>query len=277
MALTGEQKKDNDTFPENNNFKEKQESASDENINLLYFVGCTAAYDNNVREVGINTLKILNALDIKYGILGNEEECCGSITLRIGDHEQFERLAAHNIKQFNSLGVDTLITSCAGCFKTIRNDYKKIGELNMEVLHTVEFLARLIKEKKIELTHEVPVRITYHDPCHMGRHSDVYEAPRDVLKAIPGLEFVDMELSGKYSRCCGAGGGLKAGYPDVQNLMAQERVRDAEATKSDWLVTACPFCYQGLQIGINAIESKLKMKDVTEIVAISMGISPFER
>ncbi len=147
----------------------------------------------------------------------------------------------------------------------------------MEVLHTVEFLARLINENKIELKHEVPVRITYHDPCHMGRHSNVYDAPREVLKAIPGLEFVDMELSGKDSRCCGAGGGLKAGYPDVQNLMAQERVKDAEATKSDWFVTACPFCYQGLQIGINAIQSKLKMKDVTEIVAISMGINPFER
>ena len=147
----------------------------------------------------------------------------------------------------------------------------------MEVYHTAEFLAKLIREKKIELKHEVPVRITYHDPCHMGRHSNVYDPPREVLRAIPGLEFVEMERSGQYSRCCGAGGGLKAGYPDTQNLMSQQRAKDAEEVKADWFVTTCPFCYQGLQIGINAIQSKLKMKDITEVVAIAMGIKPFEK
>lgn len=240
-------------------------------IDVLYYVGCTASYDVNVKEVAINTINILQHLDIKFGILGTEEKCCGSVLLRIGDHE-FERLAAYNVKLFNALNIKMLVTSCAGCYRTIATDYVKVGELNMEVLHTCQLIARLIRKKRIKLTHEVPLKVTYHDPCHMGRHSNVYDEPREVLKKIPGLEFVEMERIREFSRCCGAGGGLKAGFGDIQNLMAQERVRDAERTGATHLVSTCPFCYQGLQIGINAIQSKVKMTDLTELVARAMGI-----
>jgi len=240
-------------------------------LDVLYYVGCTASYDVNVKEVAINTINILQALDIKFGILGTEEKCCGSVMLRIGNHE-FERLAEYNIKLFNSLKVKMLVTSCAGCYRTISTDYIKIGKLNMEVLHTCQLIARLIREKKIKLTHDVPLKVTYHDPCHMGRHSNVYDEPREVLKAIPGLEFVEMERIREFSRCCGAGGGLKAGFGDIQNLMAQERVRDALKTGATHLVSTCPFCYQGLQIGINALQVKVKMTDLSELVARAMGI-----
>jgi heterodisulfide reductase subunit D len=131
-------------------------------------------------------------------------------------------------------------------------DYKKMGTLNMEVLHISQLLLRLVKEKKIELKHEILSKVTYHDPCHLGRHSNVYDTPREILKAIPGLEFVEMDRIREFSRCCGAGGGFKAGFSDIQNT--------------------CPFCYQGLQIGINALKSKLKMTDLSELVALSMGI-----
>lgn len=250
--------------------KSKQIDRAD-SIDILYYVGCTASYDINVKEVGINTINILNALGLKFGILGKEEKCCGSVLLRIGDYE-FERLSEYNIRLFNSLNVKMLVTSCAGCFRTIKEDYKKMGKLNMEVLHTCELLARLLKENKLELKHEVPLKVTYHDPCHMGRHSNVFHTPREVLRAIPGIEFVEMDRIYEFSRCCGAGGGLKAGFSDIQNLMAQERVRDAERTGAQRLVSTCPFCYQGLQIGINAIQSKVKMTDLTELVALSMGI-----
>lgn len=251
--------------------EKKKKSERSKDVDILYFVGCTASYDTNVKEVGINTLNILDALGISFGILGTEEKCCGSVLLRVGDHE-FERLASENIGIFNSLGVKMLVTSCAGCFKTIKEDYKKVGRLNMEVLHTAELLVRLIREKKLELKHEVPLKVTYHDPCHLGRHSGVFDAPREILKAIPGLEFVEMERIREFSRCCGAGGGLKAGFPDLQNQMAAERVRDAEKTQATRLVSACPFCYQGLQIGVNAIQSNVKVTDITELVALSMGI-----
>ena len=240
-------------------------------IDVLYYVGCTASYDINVKEVGVNTINILDALGVKFGILGAEEKCCGSVFLRIGNRE-FERLATYNIELFNSLGVKMLITSCAGCYKTIKVDYKKMGILNMEVLHTTQFIARLLREGKLTFPHEVPRKVTFHDPCHTGRHSNVYDDPRAVLAAIPGLEFVELKRHREFSRCCGAGGGLKAGFGDIQNLMAQERVRDAEKTGAENLVSICPFCYQGLQIGINATNSKIKMTDLSELVALAMGV-----
>ncbi|MBW1988297.1 MAG: (Fe-S)-binding protein [Deltaproteobacteria bacterium] len=238
----------------------------------LYYVGCTASFDVNVKEVGINTVNILNALGVDFGILGNREKCCGSVLLRIGEYGEFERLARDNVEAFNALGVDALVTSCAGCFRTLSVDYRKVGGLSMEVLHTSQLLARLIGEGRIELKHEVPVTVTYHDPCHMGRHSNVYDTPRQVLSAIPGVTFREMDRVREFSRCCGAGGGLKAGFPDVQNLMAQQRIRDAEKTGASLLVSTCPFCYQGLQIGKNAIESPVAVCDLTTLVARSMGI-----
>jgi len=249
----------------------KKEMKNADSIDVLYYVGCTASYDINVKEVGINTINILDALGIKFGILGTEEKCCGSVLLRIGDRE-FERLSSFNIKLFNSLNVKMLVTSCAGCYRTIANDYKKMGVLNMEVLHTTQLIARLLRQNKIKFTQEVPCKVTFHDPCHMGRHSNVYDDPREVMAKIPGIEFVEMDRHREFSRCCGAGGGLKAGFGDIQNLMAQERIRDAEKTGAQNLVSNCPFCYQGLQIGINAIGSKVKMTDLTELVARAMGI-----
>ncbi len=240
---------------------------------VLYYAGCTASFDVNVKEVGINTVNIFQALGVDFGILGTAEKCCGSVLLRIGEYAEFERLAKDNVAAFNSLGVKTLVTSCAGCFRTLSVDYRKVGRLNMEVLHTSQFLARMIAAGRIALKNEVPVTATYHDPCHMGRHSNVYDTPRQVLAAIPGLKLREMDRIREFSRCCGAGGGLKAGFPDVQNLMAQERVRDAEKTGADVLVSTCPFCFQGLQIGVNAIRSSVRVVDLTTLVARSMGLS----
>jgi heterodisulfide reductase subunit D len=236
---------------------------------VLLFLGCTAAYNDNVREIAIDTINILEALGIEYGCLGAEEKCCGSVLLRMGDKE-FERIASENIKQFKSLGIKTLVTSCAGCYKTIKFDYPRIQRLEFEVLHIVEFLNRLSKNGAIPLKHPVEKVITYHDPCHLGRASGVFDAPRELLKTIPGLELVEMERVYQYSRCCGAGGGVKAGFPDIQSKMALKRVKEAEETHAQYLVSACPFCFSGLQVGIKASGSPLIMKDVTGLVAQSL-------
>ena len=114
------------------------------------------------------------------------------------------------------------------------------------------------------------MKVTYHDPCHLGRHSGIYDAPRKLLKMIPGVELIEMERSRENSRCCGAGGGLKAGYPDIQNKISQTRIKEAEATGATELVSACPFCYQGLQVGIQASDSKLTMRDITELVSMAI-------
>lgn len=236
---------------------------------VLYFVGCTGSYDVNVEAVAINTVKILTAAGVDYGTLGVKEKCCGSVLLRMGDRE-YERIAKENIKQFNELGFKTMVTACAGCFKTIKQDYPKMGKLNFEVKHIVEFLIDLIQSGQLKLKNEVKLKVTYHDPCHLGRHSSVYDAPRKLLKMIPGIELIEMERMRENSRCCGAGGGLKSGYPDIQNKISQTRIKEAEATGATEIVSACPFCYQGLQVGIQALDSKLTMRDITELVSMAI-------
>jgi len=242
---------------------------------VLLFLGCTAAYDINVKQVAVSTINILEQLGIDYGVFGKDEKCCGSVMLRMGDPE-FERIATDNIKMFNETGFQTLISSCAGCFKTIKEDYPKVGKLNFEVLHTVEFLRRLHEEGKLKFKSPVKKIVTYHDPCHLGRASGVYDDPRYIMEAIPGLELIEMPRNREYSRCCGAGGGLKSGYPDIQNKMAQRRVREAEETGAEELVSACPFCYQGLQVGITATNSPLVMRDISFLVEASLQNEPAE-
>jgi heterodisulfide reductase subunit D len=244
---------------------------------VLLFFGCTASYDANVKQVAIHTINILEALNIDYGVLGKEEKCCGSVLLRMGDPE-YKRLFKENIDQFNSLGIDTLISSCSGCFKTIMQDYPKIKALNFEVLHTVEYLARLLKSGELTFPYPVNKTVTYHDPCHLGRATGGFDAPRMIMEAIPGLTLVEMPRNREYSRCCGAGGGLKAGFPDIQGRMAQQRIKEAEQTGAQELVSCCPFCYQGLQLGIGVLESHIVMKDLSAYIAQALlGYDVFEK
>ncbi|NNF99890.1 MAG: hypothetical protein HKM93_10970 [Desulfobacteraceae bacterium] len=244
---------------------------------VLLFFGCTAAYDVNVKQVAVNTINILETLDIDYGVLGSEEKCCGSVLLRMGDPEH-KRLFKENIDLFNNLGIETLISSCSGCFKTILQDYPHVAPVNFEVLHTVEYLARMVKTGELKFTHPVHRTVTFHDPCHLGRATNGFEGPRIIMDAIPGLSLKEMPRSHEYSRCCGAGGGLKAGFPDIQNKMAQRRIREAEETGAESLVSCCPFCYQGLNVGISSLESQLVMRDISSLVAESLlGYDVFEQ
>lgn len=241
-------------------------SISKEKAQVMFYVGCTAAYDMNVKEVAINTSYILQAAGVDFGILGNAEKCCGSTLLRVGERSEFEKVAKSNIAQFHQMGIKTLVASCSGCYKTIKQDYSKLADLDFEVLHISEYILRLKKEGKLRYNKPLSIKATYHDPCHLGRHNGLYEAPREVLRSIPGVELVEMERSGENARCCGAGGGLKAGFPEIQAKISVTRIKEAEATGATNLVSACPFCYQGLQLGINAANSKLVMRDLTELV-----------
>ncbi|MCA1793908.1 MAG: (Fe-S)-binding protein [Desulfobacteraceae bacterium] len=157
-------------------------------------------------------------------------------------------------------------------------DYPKIKALNFEVLHTVEYLARLLKSGELTFPYPVNKTVTYHDPCHLGRATGGFDAPRMIMEAIPGLTLVEMPRNREYSRCCGAGGGLKAGFPDIQGRMAQQRIKEAEQTGAEELVSCCPFCYQGLQLGIGVLESNIVMKDLSAYVAQALlGYDVFEK
>jgi heterodisulfide reductase subunit D len=240
--------------------------AAKDKVDVLYYVGCTTSFDPTLRNNALTTVALLDRAGVNFGFLGNEEVCCGSIALRIGDQRTFERLARYNIEVFNELGVKTIVTSCAGCYKTLSQDYPQVGEINAEVLHSVQYMQRLLDEGKLKFTEKVAKKVTYHDPCHLGRHSKVYDAPREILAVIPGLTFKEMKRNREGALCCGAGGGVRAGFPSLTSEIAKERIEEAEETGAGYVVTTCPFCKQGLSDGIKAVGSKIEALDLVEIM-----------
>jgi len=249
--------------------KKKIKDISTEKAPLLYHVGCIASFDANVKEVAYNTSYILQESGVDFGILGKKELCCGSTLKRVGD-PGFESVAKKTLDLYNSIGVESVVTSCSGCFKTFKKDYPELGKVNFKVFHIVHLLEKLIDEGKLKFTKEVNLKVTYHDPCHLGRHLGIYEIPRKILKSIPGIELVEMERNRENARCCGAGGGFRIAFPEYQSKISLKRVRDAEETGATELVSSCPFCYSGLQTAITSIGSKIKMRDITEIVRMAL-------
>lgn len=250
-----------------------------------YFVGCTLPY--RAKTIAIATAKILKKLNVNFVLLGPEEYCCGSPLIRTGQLDLMKELVEHNVNSFVSRGVQRVVYSCAGCFRTSLIDWPKFyGKLPFEVVHITQFLAEKIDEGKLEFKKRLSANITYHDPCHLGRHARVFEAPRKVIESIPDSRLVEMERNRMLSRCCGAGGGLKAGIPDLAVTlavtraedalkMASVRVQDALTIEADFLTSACPFCYLNLKDAINSQKdrfSKLKMVDLVELSAQQLGL-----
>jgi len=240
-----------------------------EQAEVLYFVGCTASYDPKVQDMAKATARIFAAAGVDFGILGREEKCCGSTLLRVGDVEAFERLARANVESFKKAGVKKIVTSCAGCLKCLRNDYKTVKDLgfNIPVVHTMEFLADLLDQGKLKMTKPVNAVVTYHDPCHIGRHSGIFEPPRKVLRAIPGVKFVELERHHENSWCCGAGGGVKTAFPEITDRLARKRVEQVLRSGADILTSACPFCYQTLEATARNMNAKFEVADIVELVA----------
>ncbi|MBN1677030.1 MAG: (Fe-S)-binding protein [Candidatus Thermoplasmatota archaeon] len=240
-----------------------------ESCEVLYFVGCTAAYDPNIRDMAINTAKVLAKAKVDFGTLGNEEACCGSTLLRTGLVEEARKTANKNIAMFEEAAPSLIVTSCAGCYKTLKQDYPKIGKVDARIAHITEYVLELIDSGRLKLDGRVDGRVTFHDPCHLGRHNKLYDQPRRILESIPGLELVEMERNREDARCCGAGGGVKTAFPDLAQKISSMRVEDAERTGAAILTTSCPFCYQSLKATIEAKGSKLRMMDIMELVAIA--------
>jgi len=167
---------------------------------------------------------------------------------------------------FEKASPSVIVTSCAGCYKTIRQDYPKVGKVSARVVHITQFVNELIESGKLKLEKRVDGVVTFHDPCHLGRHNLLYDEPRKILQSIPGLKLVEMERNRAEARCCGAGGGVKTAFPDLAQKISLLRVEDAERTGAEILTTSCPFCYQSLKTSIDAKGSKLKMMDLMELV-----------
>ncbi|MHA1334236.1 MAG: (Fe-S)-binding protein [Promethearchaeota archaeon] len=247
----------------------KVKDAKKEQAKVLYFVGCTAALTPDIQNVAINTAKVLNKIGVDFCVLGENEVCCGSVAMRTGDREAFNNVASKNTELFKNIGVDIIITSCAGCYRTLKLDYADyFKDLNIEVFHTIEYLHKLLKEKNIPLKH-LDISATYHDPCHTGRHMGLYEEPREILSKVANI--IEMKTIKQNAKCCGAGGGVKKGFPEFALEIAKSRVKEAEETGAEYLVSICPFCYRNLSDAIKESNSKIIMKDLLELLAQSIS------
>ena len=244
----------------------KVKDALKERCEILFFVGCTAAYDPNIRDMAMDTARVLGSASVDFGTLGNDEGCCGSTLLRTGLIDSAKKSVEKNIALFEKVSPSVIVTSCAGCYKTIRQDYPRLGKVSAKVVHVTQLVGELIEDKKLVPSKRIDAKVTFHDPCHLGRHNKLYDEPRKILESIPGLKLVEMERTREESRCCGAGGGVKTAFPDLAQKIAAMRVEDAEKTGADILATSCPFCYQSLKAALEAKGSRIRMADLMELV-----------
>ena len=239
----------------------------------LYFVGCTASYRQ--KNIALATLRLLLKLGVDVTI-SEDEWCCGSPLFRTGQWDLAKEFAEHNAQLLDKHGAEAIITTCAGCYRTLVRDYQQdppegykdlLGNIfNAKVLHTMHLIEEMLRKGEIEFEGSLDKVVTYHDPCHLGRHCEVYDPPRNVLKAIPGVKLVEMRRSRQYSYCCAAGGGVRGAYPEYSLSVAADRVREAESTGAEILACVCPFCWRNFTDAINNIGSKMKMMDITEIL-----------
>jgi Fe-S oxidoreductase len=241
--------------------------ARKEDVDTLFFVGCTAAYDTKLQENARATADILTMAGVNFGVLGKDELCCGSTLLRMGDVDRYKKMAVKNIESLNSLGVERVVTACSGCSSVLRHEYPELGGLNAKVKHATELVQELVKKGQLELKKPIKKTVTYHDPCHLGRYAGVYEEPRKILGAIPGIELVEMPRNRENAFCCGAGAGVKTAYPEFAQWVARERMREAASTGAELLVTACPFCEQNL----GSVKQGPEVVDILDLVRESAG------
>lgn len=238
----------------------------------LYFVGCAASYDDKNKKVARSLVKILNDANINFAILGSEETCTGDPARRIGNEMLFQMQAKQNIETMNGYNVKKVITACPHCFNTIKNEYTQLGG-NYEVVHHTELIYNLIQQGKVKPQKTVDETITYHDSCYLGRYNDVYDAPREILKAIPGVKLVEMEKSKDTGMCCGAGGGRMWMEETIGERINEVRAVQAIETNASIVASACPFCKTMLTDGINAKETSGKVQnlDIVEILEKSLS------
>jgi Fe-S oxidoreductase len=231
-----------------------------EGTELLYFPCCTPAYDPRVQGVAQATSEILTKLGVDFGILGPKEVCCGESVRKAGNEQLFKRLAKENIKTFIDNGVKKILVSSPHCYHAFKNEYPEF-KANFEVIHITQYLFELINEGRLKLPKEYGKKVTYHDPCYLGRHNGIYDEPREVLKKVPGLELIEMADFRENSLCCGGGGGRIWMETKKGERFADLRIQQALEVGAEVLVTACPYCI------INFKDSRLTLKD-SEVIEI---------
>jgi len=239
---------------------------------MLYFKGCVVR--EKLSKISDSTEEILKTAGVKYTTL-NYENCCGSFLKRTGFKEEAEEVMRNNLDDLLKSGEKKILVSCAGCYNTLKNDYKELFGVELDVIHTSEFIRNLIKNGSLKIN-KTNKKVTYHDPCHLGRHSGIYDEPREVIKS--SCELVEMERNRDRSRCCGAGAGVKSAFPELALEAGTRRINDANNIEAEILATTCSFCILNLNDALENINkknsnderSKLKVMDLTELILIGL-------
>jgi Fe-S oxidoreductase len=248
-------------------------AAASEIVDVLYHAGCQLSYEPALWSIPQNVIAILQSAGVNVGIMGAEESCCGGRAYEMGYIGEFDKYARHNIETFNNLNIKTVVVSCADGYSFFKNLYPRQGtDIKFEVLHVVEFLNNLLKDGKLRLKRRLDLKVTYHDPCHLGRHilPGVYEPPRELLQAIPGIKFREMERIRENAWCCGAGAGVSQADPELALWTARERLKEARASGADILVTSCPWCEKNFADAAKRYRMKMRIMDITQLIMESI-------
>jgi len=273
---------------------------------VFLHVGCQLSYDEELWPVIRGVAAILEKAGVDFGIAKKEEVCCGGRAFTTGYKSEMDNYAESMTGRVKESGAKILLTCCSDGYGTFKQLYPMIGRNfdGVEVVHITEYIDRLLREEKLALTEEVPLKVTYHDPCNLGRLGEPYEPwdgerkmvlnkmlisepkrevcfgsngvfdpPRNILGSIPGLEFIEMERIKEYAYCCGAGGGAKEAFPDFAHLAACERIKEAQGTGAEALVTACPWCQRNFKDSLLETGDTMKVYDIIELVLKALGIN----
>jgi Fe-S oxidoreductase len=242
--------------------------ADDSDVDILFWVGCTEALEERSTKVAQSVAKLLKAAGVNFGILGAEESCCGEPARRLGNEYLFQMQAEKNIEILKNYGVKRIVTACPHGYNLLKNEYPQFGG-NYEVIHHTELIYQLIKEGRLKIAKGRGELVTYHDACYLGRYNDIYNQPRQIIKAVPGLDMVEMERNRRRAFCCGGGGGHMWLEEQEGNRINEMRTEQAMETKAQTVITACPLCLQMFEDGIKAkaAEEQLKVMDIAEMLA----------
>ncbi|GAA1914073.1 hypothetical protein GCM10009797_04810 [Nocardioides hwasunensis] len=243
-----------------------------ESVDWLFWVGCAGAYEDRAKKTTRAVAELLDLAGISFGVLGNGETCTGDPARRAGNEFVFQGLAQQNVETFQEYKVKKVVSTCAHCFNTLKNEYKDFG-IELEVVHHTQLLNRLVREGRL-----TPVKdgagaakrsITYHDPCYLGRHNQVYEPPRELLQVLPGAEFVEMERNSERSFCCGAGGARMWMEENLGERINVNRTREAVGTGADQIAVGCPFCRVMLADGLTAQQAAGEAREEVEVLDVA--------
>ncbi len=269
-----------------------------EQAEVVYHAGCLYCYDPELSPIARDAVTLLKGAGVDLGIMGSQESCCGSIAFQLGFQGEFIKFAESNIDDWNAANVKKVVTSCACGFGIMKAVYPLLGkEMKFEVLHITQYLDQLLKEGKLKLSGSFPARVTYHDPCNLGRKAEayvpwkgeekkvlgqfilrepekiihrgwngIYEPPRDIIRSVPGVELVEMERIREYSWCCGAGSGVKQCMNDFALWVASERIEEAKSVGAEAMVTACPWCERNFKDAIAESGGDLMVYDIVELL-----------